>query len=270
MNVDQFIASHLKVKHNSAGEVSITFPTNPHVERPAPPEHSGARITTELSRRGAKTIRGAVYLADRNHGGMRTFATATFDEDARERIASGETTIGAETKRFIDAWRSRYRKRGKKPPLFIWVAENPNESNPHVHILTNDKIEYRHFRMWARGLEKLWGNGMVHLEKMKYPKAAGRYLMKAVGYLAKGTDGNQGSVVGQRYGVSRDLNPKEYIDYVYVGLEGIIAYRKMITESCGKIFNDIYLHEYGIWAPPGYGHDQLIAWIFDRLLIKLE
>jgi len=35
----------------------------------------------------------------------------------------------------------------------------------------------------------------VHLEKIKHSKAAGRYLLKAVGYLAKGTDGNQGSVL---------------------------------------------------------------------------
>jgi len=265
VSVDQFVATHLKVKHNSAGEVSITLPTNPQLDRPPPPDNSGSRITAELSRRGAKTIRGAVYLADRDHGGMRTFATATFNEQARERLASRETTIGAETKRFIDAWRSRYRKRGKKPPLFIWVAENPNESNPHVHILTNDKIEYRHFRMWARGLEKLWGNGTVHLEKMKYPKAAGRYLMKSIGYLAKGTNGSQGSVVGQRYGVSRDLKPKEYIDYIHVGIEGIIAYRKMIAESSGEKINDVYVHEFGIWAPPGFGIDQFLAWAFDQL-----
>jgi len=30
--------------------------------------------------------------------------------------------------------------------------------------------------MWARGLDRLWKNGTVHLEKMKYAKAAGRYL----------------------------------------------------------------------------------------------
>lgn len=268
MSVDTFVATHLKVKHNSAGEVSITLPTNPNLNRPPPPDNSGSRVTTCLSRRGAKTIRGAVYLADRNHIGMGTFITATFDLEARERLASGETTIGAEISRFLDAWRSRYRKKGKKQPLFIWVAENPDNSNPHVHILTNDKVEYRHFRMWARGLEKLWGNGMVHLEKIKYSKAAGRYLLKAIGYIAKGTDGNQGEVVGQRYGVSRDIKPKEYIDYIHAGIEGIIAYRKMITESCGQKFNEVYLHEYGIWAPPGFGNDQLLAWLFNNLSIN--
>ncbi|ATX79957.1 hypothetical protein Ga0123461_1543 [Mariprofundus aestuarium] len=267
MSVDTFVASHLKVKHNSAGEVSITLPTNPNLHRPPPPDNSGSRITTCLSRRGAKSIRGAVYLAGRDHGGMGTFITVTFDLEARERLASGETTIGAEISRFLDAWRSRYRKKGKKQPLFIWVAENPNDSNPHVHILTNDKVEYRHFRMWARGLEKLWGNGMVHLEKIKYAKAAGRYLMKAVGYLAKGTDGNQGSVVGQRYGVSRDLKPKEHIDYVHVGIEGVIAYRKMITESSGKKFNDIYVHEHGVWTPPGHGVNQTLIMILNLLHI---
>jgi len=143
----------------TAGEVSITLPTNPMLQRPPPPDNSGSRVTTELSRRGAKTIRGAVYLADRDHGSMRTFITATFTPEARERLASGDTTIGAEVSRFLDAWRSRYRKKGKTQPLFIWVAENPNDSTPHVHILTHDRVESRHFRMWARGLEKLWGNG---------------------------------------------------------------------------------------------------------------
>ena len=270
MNADQFTASHLKVKHNSAGEVSITFPLPPNLDRSAPPVNSGTRITSELSKRGAKTIRGAVYIAARDYGGMTTFATATFDEDARNRLTSGETTIGSEVKRFIDAWRSRYRKRGKKPPLFIWVAENPNDSNPHVHILTTDRIEYRHFRMWARGLEKLWGNGMVHLEKIKYPKAAGRYLMKSIGYLAKGTDGSQGTVVGQRYGVSRDLKPKEYIDYVRIGVEALIAFRKLLSEQVNGRFDGIYIHEYGAWAPPGFGMAQLLAWTFDTLLVNLE
>ena len=89
--------------------------------------------------------------------------------------------------------------------------------------------------------------------------------MKSVGYLAKGTNGSQGTVVGQRFGVSRDLKPKESIDYIHVGIEGIIAYRKMITESCGEKFNDIYIHEYGVWSPPGYGVDQLPAWVLDQL-----
>jgi hypothetical protein len=124
--------------------------------------------------------------------------------------------------------------------------------------------------MWARGLEKLWGNGMVHLEKIKYPKAAGRYLMKSIGYFAKGTDGSQGSVVGQRYGVSRDLKPKEHIDYIHVGIKGIVAYRKMITESFGLRFNRIYVHEYGIWAPPGFGIEALIPWVKNHLWPEMQ
>ena len=261
MSADLFVASHLKVKHNSAGEVSVTFPMHPDLDRPAPPDNSGTRITTCLSKRGAKAIRGAVYLADQKHRGMTTFATATFDADARERLASGETTIGAEVRRFLDAWRSRYRKHGKTPPVFIWVAENPNNDNPHVHILTNDKIEYRHFKMWARGLESLWGNGMVHLEKIKYSKAAGRYLLKAIGYLAKGTDGNQGEVTGQRYGVSREVMPKECVDYVRIGYNEVVALRKLVSDLKGTHFNSIYIHEYGIWVPPGFGMDQLFTWI---------
>jgi len=266
VSVDLFIKTHLKVKHNSAGEVSISLPQYPDLNRPPPPDNSGTRITKCLSPRGAKTIRGAVYLADRDHGGMGTFITATFNPEARERLASGETTMGAEMKRFIDAWRSRFRKKKKTPPLFIWVAENPNNSNPHVHILTNDKVAYRHFRMWARGLEKLWGNGHVHLEKIKYSKAAGRYLLKAIGYLAKGTDGNQGEIKGQRYGVSRDIMPKDFIDYVKVGIEGMIAFKKLIAEKRNNKTKSLYVHEYGIWAPPGFGYDPLLTQLIPQLL----
>ena len=194
VSVDLFIKTHLKVKHNSAGEVSVSLPQYPDLNRPSPPDNSGSRINKCISPRGAKTIRDAVYIANKDYGGMNTFITATFNPEARERLVDGETTIGAEMRRFLDAWRSRYRKKGKKPPVSIWVAENPDNSNPHVHILTNDAVPYRHFSMWARGLESLWKNGMVHLEKLKYSKAAGRYLLKAVGYLAKGTDGNQGEV----------------------------------------------------------------------------
>jgi len=267
VSVDAFVASHLKVKHNSAGEVSITLPLNPNLDRPPPPDNSGTRATTCLSKRGAKAIRGAVYLADRDHGGMTTFVTLTFDSDARQRLESGETTIGKEMRRMIDAWRSRFRKKGKNPPLFIWVAENPKNSNPHVHLLTTDAVKYRHFKMWARGLEKLWGNGMVHLEKIKYAKAASRYLLKAIGYIAKGGDGSQGEVVGQRYGISREILPTECVDYIHIGFEAIVSFRKIIAESYGEKFNDTYLHEYGVWAPPGFGVDQLLTWVFDRIPI---
>ena len=89
MSVNDFVATHLKVKHNSAGEVSITLPSIPLLDRPPPPDNSGTRVTTSLSPRGAKTIRGAVYLATRDYGGMGTFITATFDLEARARLASG-------------------------------------------------------------------------------------------------------------------------------------------------------------------------------------
>ena len=91
--------------------------------------------------------------------------------------------------------------------------------------------------------------------------------MKSIAYLAKGTNRNQGTVIGQRYGVSRDLNPKEYIDYIHVG---IIAYRKMITESCGQKFNEVYVHEYGGWVPPRFGAERLLGWFYDRIFSLLN
>jgi len=52
---------------------------------------------------------------------------------------------------------------------------------------------------------------------------------------------------------------------VQVGVEEIIAYRKLITQSCGQKLKDIYIHEFGIWAPPGFTMGQAIAWVFDRI-----
>ena len=48
------------------------------------------------------------------------------------------------------------------------------ETEERVHILTNDKIEYRHFRMWCVDW-KTTGQRHGDLEKMKYPKMADRY-----------------------------------------------------------------------------------------------
>ncbi|NCO45523.1 MAG: hypothetical protein GW890_03470 [Vibrio sp.] len=90
---------------------------------------------------------------------------------------------------------------------YIWVAECPanenGEPNPHVHVLLNWRVEKEIFHSWAGCLEKIWGNGFATLEKIKHAKAAGSYLIKAVGYAAKGDNATQGLIRGNRYNIAR-------------------------------------------------------------------
>lgn len=74
--------------------------------------------------------------------------------------------------------------------------------NPHVHFMMDWRCKKKHFRHWAKRLEGLWDNGYFHIEKIKVPMAAGAYLAKAAGYMNKGAEGDQGVVIGNRYGIS--------------------------------------------------------------------
>jgi len=93
------------------------------------------------------------------------------------------------------------------PFCYLWVAENPKnekkEDNIHVHLLMNWDIPYRLFPCWAKRLEKLWGQGYVHLERIKDPKCSAYYLSKAAQYLSKASSNNQqGLIRGNRYAIS--------------------------------------------------------------------
>jgi hypothetical protein len=98
-------------------------------------------------------------------------------------------------------------EREKAAPLdYMWVAEQPandkGEKNPHVHILMRWQVKPELFQAWAQRLESLWGHGFAKLERIKTPQAASNYLLKAVGYLTKGSSGEQGDILGNRYGIS--------------------------------------------------------------------
>lgn len=97
--------------------------------------------------------------------------------------------------------------RGKADFHYIWVAECPTnehgQPNPHVHILLNWQVEPEHFQAWAKRIERLWGHGIAHLEKIKFNEAAAGYLIKAVGYAAKGDNADQGLIKGNRYNIAR-------------------------------------------------------------------
>lgn len=75
-----------------------------------PPTQAGDRVTKFLTTRAAKNIldSGAYVAAVR--GGFTTFLTLTFNDEARTRINSGESTIGTECSRFFDALQKMYQR----------------------------------------------------------------------------------------------------------------------------------------------------------------
>ncbi|WP_281222102.1 rolling circle replication-associated protein [Photobacterium sanguinicancri] len=121
-------------------------------------------------------------------------------------------------------------KKTAVPLDYCWVAEMPanedGEPNPHVHLIMRWKVPKTHFHAWAGRLERLWGNGFAKLEKIKHAKAGAGYLVKAVGYAAKGRDGNQGLIRGNRYGISaiaRAKGWKNVANFLSDNMAAIIA-----------------------------------------------
>lgn len=201
----------------------------------APSANDGERYTDKLTSRAVRQIfESGAYVAA-CHGGFKTFLTLTFDEVQRDRIFSGEITLGSEVSRFLDGAKKLFQRgftatvrskqdnhsqqnidecehveiiEGSAAPFhYIWVAECPmnedGEPNPHVHILLDWSVERSVFDTWAQRLESIWGHGFANLQRIKLPKAAGSYLIKAVGYAAKGGNANQGLIRGNRYNIAR-------------------------------------------------------------------
>lgn len=116
------------------------------------------------------------------------------------------------------------------PLDYCWVAEMPanedGEPNPHVHILLRWQVPKTHFFAWVGRLERIWGNGFAKIERIKHAKAGASYLVKAVGYAAKGSDGNQGLIRGNRYSigaVSRAKDWEEMGSFIADNMAAIIA-----------------------------------------------
>ncbi|MFS1425902.1 hypothetical protein LMH73_001605 [Vibrio splendidus] len=142
-----------------------------------------------------------------------------------------DTSIGRETSRFLDGSKKMFHRgwytedgdyvsgqfKAKPSPFgpdrekadfhYMWVAESPmnedGEPNPHVHLLLKWTVDKKHFTDWAKRLESLWGHGMAHIERIRQPKAASTYLIKAVGYAAKGNNADQGLIKGNRYSIAK-------------------------------------------------------------------
>lgn len=213
----------------------------------APPSQSGERISELLSQRGAKKIAESCEYMSLKKGGYKTFVTGTFNTEVRAKIASGETTIQREVSRCMDAMQKMYQRgwvtpEGENIPghseglCYCWVVEIPKDENggdnPHVHLLLGWSVPYRLFAAWSARIERIWGNGYFHLEKIKDCACAGAYMAKAAGYLSKGAgDDTQGKVRGNRYGIS---DPARAPDWV--------TYGKSQLHTMGQIIADVYDH----------------------------
>ncbi|ASI90968.1 rolling circle replication-associated protein [Vibrio mediterranei] len=209
------------------------------VYKPAPSEapnpNDGERFTDNLTPRAVKKIfESGAYVAA-VHGGFTTFLTLTFSPELRAQLFTGEITIGSEVSRFLSGAKKLYQRgfdvvvesestnslqghidecaecreiEGHDTPFhYIWVAECPanedGEPNPHVHVLLNWSVPRWAFDTWAKRIESLWGHGMANLQRIKYSEAASSYIIKAVGYAAKGGNANQGLIRGNRYNIAR-------------------------------------------------------------------
>ncbi len=188
----------------------------------APDVNDGDRYTEKLTPRAVgKIFESAAYVAA-CHDGFRTFVTLTFDAETRNSIFEQETTLGKEVSRFIDGIKKVYQRgwggesddgewfecEAREDDFhYMWVAECPanedGEANPHIHLLMDWHVEKHQFSAWAKRLEKVWGRGFAHLERIRNPKGAGNYIIKAVGYAAKGSNANQGLIKGNRYGIAK-------------------------------------------------------------------
>jgi len=76
------------------------------------------------------------------------------------------------------------------------------DRNPHCHVLMRWNVEPHLFREWADRLESQWGLGFAKLERIKNKDAASGYLLKAIGYVLKGSASDQGEIKGNRYNIS--------------------------------------------------------------------
>lgn len=126
---------------------------------------------------------------------------------------------------------------------YMWVVEIPDndegERNPHVHVMMRWRVDRNHFDAWAVRLEKLWGHGFATLDLIRHADAAGCYMVKAAGYLAKGED--QGVVRGNRYGISASARAESWtlVDEWELGLMGTIIREvyDRVTHKYGDLFN---------------------------------
>lgn len=174
----------------------------------APDPCTGPRRTDKLTRRAVRQVKGAAIKAHTLGRSLRTFVTFTVRQEERAAFEAGELVLGREIKRTLNALNEWLRRRNLVSPAYIWVAENVRDENPHIHLLTSYQVPRSEFDGFAEHLESLWGHGFAKIERVRKPAEAGRYMMKALAYTMKGADDEQGIVIGNRYGISREILPK--------------------------------------------------------------
>lgn len=210
---------------------------------------TGPRSTVRLTPRAVRNIKGAAIKAVKVGEPLRTFVTFTVRAESRPAFAEGSLVLGREMKRTLNAFNEWLRRRGDRGLVYIWVAENKGEANPHVHMLLNYRVARKDFETFAAHIEALWGHGFAHIERVREPQRAGRYILKALGYTMKGAEDGQGTVIGNRFGISRKILPK----YETVNLfesaeaaEGLRVRQAAMTEDIQEIAPGLYLLRHGV------------------------
>lgn len=192
-------------RETGAATVALVSPQNS--QRVPPPPVRGQRVSRALSSRAVRVLSDACDMAPRVGRPLRAFWTFTVAPEYRPQMLDGSLTLGAQVSRFLKAFRKRY-----PDEVYVWVCESPLNSdgapNPHVHFVTSLVVSRAEFQAFAAWVESVWSFGYVHCERLRYPDRAGRYLLKAIGYIGKGAKADQGEVFGRRYDVSACLRPE--------------------------------------------------------------
>jgi hypothetical protein len=222
-----------------------------------PPDNTGQRVTTTLSRRAARALQDASYLASTRGHGFRAHWTFTLGSESRTALLGGKFTLGSEIRRTVNALHAWNDDHGKPRLVNEWVSENPGDSNPHVHMNTDYLSRRQDFREYAAYVEDVWGHGYVEQERIRDPRAAAAYLLKCVGYVCKGEQSGQGTIYGNRYGMSQSLrNPiTERIEVQDESGEVVRHLHRLTDEAESTGFVDLgrglFATPHGIGSRPG-------------------
>lgn len=174
--------------------------------------------------------------------------------------------LGREMRRTLNAIQQRFRRVGYSDFAYTWVAENLAYENPHVHLTTNHRVQKSEFLEFAEWVESLWGHGFAHIEKIRHPESAGNYILKAVKYVAKGEDGEQGTVYGNRYGISRNIRVRESSTRIYereAAADTLQALTSRVPECGVEQLGPYLLTRYGLVFPAHSTFEQLEGIIDD-------
>jgi hypothetical protein len=190
---------------------------------------------------------------------LRTFMTFTVRPEDRVAVADGAMILGTEVRRVLNALAEWLRRRGGADHAYVWVAENPGECNPHVHLLSSMSVPRRDFDRFAGQIERLWGHGWVKIERLREPLTAGHYILKAARYFSKGADSDQGIVYGNRYGISRNIRPVYETRSLWDSRDAASGLRAMQVNLAedGEALGRLWLTRYGLSFPVGTTDEEI-------------